>query len=152
MVRSGEEGRQEVFLGEFQHSIDEKGRLIIPARLREGLGPRFVMTKGLDQCLFAYPLEEWRALEEKLKTLPFVKAEARAFMRFFFAGAAECEFDRQGRVLIPPALREYAALEREVTILGVSTRVEIWSTELWQEYSRKAQADYEAIAEKLEAF
>lgn len=141
-----------MFLGEFQHSIDEKGRLIIPARLREGLGPRFVMTKGLDQCLFAYPLEEWRVLEEKLKTLPFVKAEARAFMRFFFAGAAECEFDRQGRVLIPPALREYAALEREVTILGVSTRVEIWSTELWQEYSRKAQADYEAIAEKLEAF
>jgi len=141
-----------VFLGEFQHAIDEKGRLIIPARLREGLGPRFVMTKGLDQCLFAYPLEEWRGLEEKLKALPFVKAEARAFMRFFFAGAAECEFDRQGRVLIPPALREYAALEREVTILGVSTRVEIWSTPLWQEYSRKAQADYEALAEKLEAF
>lgn len=141
-----------MFLGEYQHSLDEKGRLIIPARLREALGPRFVMTKGLDQCLFAYPLEEWRMLGEKLKTLPFVKAEARAFMRFFFAGAAECEFDRQGRVLIPPALREYAGLEREVTILGVSTRVEIWSSRRWQEYSRKAQADYDAIAERLEAF
>lgn len=141
-----------MFLGEFQHNLDEKGRLIIPARLREGLGARFVLTRGLDQCLFAYPLEEWRLLEEKLKALPLVRAEARAFVRLFFAGAAECEFDRQGRVLIPPALREYALLEREATILGISTRVEIWNTQRWQEYSRKAQGDFEALAEKLEAF
>jgi MraZ protein len=109
------------------------------------------MTKGLDRCLFLYPLGEWKGLEEKLKALPFVNPEARAFVRLFFAGAAEGEFDRQGRVLIPPSLREYAALEREATVIGVSTRVEIWNTRLWQEYTRKAQADYEALAEKLEA-
>ncbi|MGB9885531.1 MAG: division/cell wall cluster transcriptional repressor MraZ [Moorellales bacterium] len=140
-----------MFLGEFQHNLDEKGRLIIPARLREGLGSRFVMTKGLDRCLFLYPLGEWNSLEEKLKALPFVNPEARAFVRLFFAGAAEGEFDRQGRVLIPPSLREYAALEREATVIGVSTRVEIWNTRLWQEYTRKAQADYESLAEKLGA-
>jgi len=146
-----ERGGQEVFLGEFQHSLDEKGRLIIPARLREGLGPRFIMTKGLDRCLFLYPLSEWKGLEEKLKSLPFVNPEARAFTRLFFAGAAECEFDRQGRVLIPPSLREYAQLEREAAVIGVSARVEIWNATLWQEYTRKAQADFEVLAGKLEA-
>lgn len=141
-----------MFLGEFQHSIDEKGRVIIPARLREGLGPRFIVTRGLDRCLFAYPVAEWNNLDSKLNSLPLTQSEARSFTRTIYSGAAECDFDRQGRVVIPPNLREHAGLEKDVTILGVSNRVEIWDTTRWREYSSKAQADYEALAEKLVVF
>lgn len=97
-----------MFMGEFQHNIDQKGRIIIPSKFREGLGDRFVITRGLDQCLFAYPMEEWKRLEEKLKKLPLTKKDARAFTRFFFSGAVECEFDKQGRINIPQTLRKYA--------------------------------------------
>ena len=93
-----------MFLGEFQHNIDAKGRIIVPAKFREGLGQSFVLTRGLDQCLFAYPLEEWKILEEKLKKLPLTKKDARAFTRFFFSGAVECEIDKQGRINIPSPL------------------------------------------------
>ncbi|WP_027717324.1 division/cell wall cluster transcriptional repressor MraZ [Desulfovirgula thermocuniculi] len=138
-----------MFLGEYRHAIDPKGRLIIPARFREGLGERFVLTKGLDGCLFAYPPQEWAALEEKMRSLPLTRSDARAFVRFFFSGACECEFDRQGRILIPANLREYAGITRDVVVIGVSSRVEIWAAERWEEYSSRAAAQLDEIAEKI---
>ncbi|MCL6634537.1 MAG: division/cell wall cluster transcriptional repressor MraZ [Peptococcaceae bacterium] len=138
-----------MFMGEYQHNIDAKGRLFIPARLREGLGDRFVLTKGLDGSLFAFPLPEWELLEQKLKSLPFTRSDVRAFARLFFSGATECEVDKQGRILIPGNLREYAALEKDAVIIGVSTRVEIWAKSRWDEYSARAAASYEEIAEKI---
>jgi MraZ protein len=124
-----------MFMGEYHHTIDIKSRLILPAKFREALGMKFIATKGLDNCLFVYTKEEWCVLEEKLKKLPLAKAEARAFVRFFFAGAAELEVDKQGRVLIPTNLREYAKLDKDVTVLGVATRIELWSTKVWEEYN-----------------
>ena len=112
-----------MFMGEYQHSIDEKGRLIVPARFREELGLNFVVTRGLDNCLFVYPKPEWQNLEQKLKSLPLTNASARSFVRFFFSGAGECELDKQGRILLPLNLREYARLDREVVLIGVSSRV-----------------------------
>ncbi|MFZ5752710.1 MAG: division/cell wall cluster transcriptional repressor MraZ [Bacillota bacterium] len=138
-----------MFTGEYQHSIDEKGRLIMPAKLREALGDRFMTTKGLDGCLFVYPLTEWKLLEEKLKNLPFTNKDARAFARFFFAGATECEVDKQGRVLISANLREYAGLNKDVVIIGVGTRLEIWSKEAWEGYSSETEKSYEELAEKM---
>ncbi|SFR14759.1 division/cell wall cluster transcriptional repressor MraZ [Desulfoscipio geothermicus] len=141
-----------MFLGEYQHNIDAKGRLIIPARLREGLGDKFIITKGLDSCLFAYPMEEWSALEQKMRSLPFTRADARAFVRFFFAGATECEIDKQGRILVPANLREYAGLEKEVVVIGVSNRVELWSRERWEKYNEESASSVEEIAEKIVDF
>lgn len=141
-----------MFMGEYQHSIDTKGRLIIPAKFRDDLGSAFVVTKGLDNCLFCYPLNEWKNLEQKLKALPFTKADARAFVRFFFSGATECELDKQGRILLPVNLREYAALDKDVVLIGVSTRVEIWSRERWENYSLEAEKEYANIAEKIVDF
>jgi len=141
-----------MFMGEYQHTIDAKGRLIVPARFREGLGDRFILTKGLDGCLFAYPPQEWTALENKMRSLPFTRADARAFVRFFFAGACECEVDKQGRILIPASLREYAALEKDVVVIGVSSRVEIWSAARWRDYSAGSAASVEQIAEKIVDF
>jgi len=138
-----------VFMGEYQHAVDSKGRLIMPARFREELGEKFIVTRGLDNCLFVYPLQEWNILEQKLKALPFTKSDARAFMRFFFSGAAECELDKQGRVLIPTNLREHARLNKDVVVIGVSNRVEIWSQEVWQHYSEETNLSFESIAEKI---
>jgi MraZ protein len=141
-----------MFMGEYQHTSDEKGRVAIPARLREELGEKFVITRGLDQCLFVYPLEEWSKLEGKLKSLPFTKKDARAFTRMFFSGAIEAELDKQGRVLIPQHLRDYARVIKDVRIIGVSNRVELWGEEVWMEYIREAGAAYEEIAETLTDF
>ncbi len=141
-----------MFMSEYQHNIDSKGRLFIPARFREGLGDSFIITKGLDGCLFVYTRQEWDALEQKMKSLPFTKGDARAFVRFFFSGAAICEVDKQGRILIPANLREYARLEKDVVIIGVSTRVEIWSRDQWEQYSARAASSYEETAEKLMDF
>lgn len=142
-------GGNEMFMGEYQHSIDTKGRIIMPARFRDELGEQFVVTKGLDNSLFVYAMEEWRRLEEKLRKLPFTKADARAFARFFFSGAAETGLDKQGRFLLPQLLREHAKINKEVVIIGVSSRIEVWSKEVWEDYSIQAAAQYEAIAEKL---
>jgi MraZ protein len=139
-----------MFMGQFQHSLDSKGRLIIPSKFRELLGESFILTKGLDRCLFVYPKDEWAMLEQKLKTLPFTQKDARAFIRFFFSGAVETEIDRQGRILIPPQLREHARIDKDVVIIGVSNRAEIWSQEEWEAYSREAAVSYEEIAEKLD--
>lgn len=150
----GESGRIKkaesyMFIGEHQHSLDEKGRLIIPSKFREDLGAEFVMTKGLDSCLFVYPKNEWILIEEKLKALPLTNKDARAFVRFFFSGASECALDKQGRVLIPPNLREHSNLEKDAVVIGVSTRIEIWSKEEWNAYIEDDNLSYDAIAEKM---
>lgn len=136
-------------MGEFQHTLDEKGRMIVPVKFREELGTAFVMTRGLDKCLFVYPREEWQILENKLKSLPMTRADARSFVRFFFSGATECELDKQGRILIPANLRDYAGLSKDCVVLGVSNRVEIWSQSEWNDYSAGAAESFGEIAEKL---
>ncbi|MHB1652114.1 MAG: division/cell wall cluster transcriptional repressor MraZ [Desulfitobacteriaceae bacterium] len=138
-----------MFMGEYLHTIDGKGRLIMPVKFREALGEHFIATKGLDHCLFVYPAEEWSTLEQKLRALPFTQPDVRAFVRFFFSGATECEVDKQGRILLPANLREYAQLSKDVVLVGVSARVEIWSQELWAEYSRQAEDAYTLAAESL---
>jgi len=138
-----------LFMGEYQHNVDSKGRIILPAKFRELLGELFVATKGLDRCLFIYPQEEWSVLEEKLKKLPLAKPEARAFVRFFFSGAAELEFDKQGRVLLPTNLREYAGLGKDITVVGVSNRIEIWDRQLWLDYNDEVGPTVTQIAENL---
>ena len=137
-----------MFIGEYQHALDSKNRMIVPSKLREELGNKFVITKGLDGCLYAYPQDEWKNLEEKMKTLPLTNRDARSFVRFFFAGACEIEIDKQGRGLIPQNLKEYAGIEKEIVSIGVLTRVEIWSKEKWQEYN-DSNVDFESIAEKM---
>lgn len=141
-----------MFMGEYQHSIDAKGRLAIPAKFREELGETFVATKGLDTCLFVFPQKEWQSLEAKLRELSFTSANNRAFVRFFFSGATECQIDPQGRILLPQNLREHAKLEKDVMVIGVNTRAEIWSKAEWEAYSQKADLNFEEIAEKLIGF
>jgi len=134
-------------MGEYNHTIDAKGRLIIPSKFRETLGDEFVVTKGLDGCLFVYDNKEWSAFEEKLKSLPLTNKDARQFVRFFLAGATLAEVDKQGRILIPAVLRDFAALEKEVVLIGVASRVEIWSKERWE--NEASYDDVEEIAEHM---
>lgn len=138
-----------MFMGEYQHNLDAKGRLIVPSRFRDELGERFVITKGLDKCLFVYPQSEWKIFEEKLKTLPITNAGARKFVRFFFAGAAECEPDAQGRIIIPSNLREYADIKKEVVSIGMANRLEIWNKENWVEYNDVENFVDSELAEKM---
>lgn len=137
-----------MFIGEYKHSLDSKNRMIIPSKFREDLGDRFVLTKGLDGCLYVYPMEEWKALEEKLKKLPLTSKDARAFTRFFFSGANEITMDKQGRALMPQNLLEYAKINKEIVSIGVMTRVEIWGKEKWEEYN-SSDIDFNEIAEKM---
>jgi MraZ protein len=139
-------------MGEYHHTVDSKGRMIIPAKFRDNLGESFVLTRGLDQCLFGYPLSEWKILEDKLKTLPLTKKDARAFTRFFFSGAVECELDKQGRVNIATPLLSYAGLEKECVVLGVSNRIEVWSKEKWEEYFAASEESFSDIAENMIGF
>jgi len=141
-----------MFMGEYQHSIDDKGRMIIPSKFREALGTEFILTRGLDQCVFGYPLSEWKVIEEKLKSLPFTKKDARAFTRFFFSGAAECQLDKQGRVNVASPLRDYAKLEKDCVVIGVSNRIEIWSKSIWEDYFSKSEDSFGEIAESLMDF
>lgn len=136
-------------MGEYNHTIDTKGRMILPAKFRELLGQVFIATKGLENCLFVYTLSEWAILEEKLRQLPLSKPEARAFVRFFFAGAVEVECDKQGRILLPANLREYAKLDKNVVVIGVSSRVEIWDKDCWDEYNAVTAPAVAQIAEHL---
>lgn len=136
-----------MFMGEYTHTIDEKGRLIIPAKLREELGKKFVITKGLDGCLFVYNEKEWTVFEEKLKTLPLTNKEARFFVRFFLAGASEAETDKQGRILVPENLREHAGLTKDTVLVGVGSRVEIWSKENYEKIDNFD--DVELMAEHM---
>ena len=138
-----------MLMGEYLHTIDTKGRVILPSDFRAELGESFVITKGLDNCLFVYAQEEWNTLSAKLKQLPMAKAEARAFVRFFFSGARMLECDRQGRFLIPGNLRSYAMLEKDVVLIGVSNRIEVWSRDEWQKYSEDINPSVSEIAETL---
>ena len=138
-----------MFIGEYEHSVDAKGRVIMPAKLREDIGEKFIVTKGLDGCLFAYSKTEWSNFEEKLKSLPLTNKNARDFVRFFLSGAVECEIDKQGRFLIPNNLREYAILEKEINIIGVGTRIEIWNRESWKKYSSSENISPDDIAENM---
>ena len=142
----------DMFMGEYHHNIDNKGRLIIPAKFREELGDEFVITRGLDQGLFGYSMDEWKQIEDKLKTLPLTKKDARAFTRFFFSGATECELDKQGRVNISSPLLNYAKLEKECVILGVSNRIEIWSKQQWEDYFSESEDSFAELAENMVGF
>ena len=122
----------EMFMSEYNHTIDAKGRLIIPSKFREVLGEEFVVSKGMDGCLFVYANEDWNAFEQKLTSLPLINKEARQFARFFLAGAAQVELDKQGRILLPANLREFAGLDKEVVLVGVGSRIEIWSRDKWE--------------------
>lgn len=138
-----------MFFGEFEHALDAKGRLIIPAKFRELLGTSFVITRGMDGCIFGYPAERWATLQAQLDDLPLTRKDARAFVRFFYAAAAECELDKQGRVMIPATLRQYAKLEKQCVIVGVSDRFEIWSAEHWQQFETETAANFDDLAENL---
>lgn len=141
-----------MFMGEYHHSIDNKGRMIVPSKFRDELGEMFIITRGLDQCLFGYPLTEWALIEEKLKGLPLTKKDARAFTRFFFSGATESELDKQGRINIPAPLLQYAKLEKECVVLGVSNRIEIWSKQIWEDYFSQSEESFAEIAENMIGF
>ena len=140
-----------MFMGEYNHTIDAKGRLIVPVKSREILGDNFIVTKGLDGCLFVYPNDEWTRFEEKLKSLPLTNKNARQFTRFFLAGAAACEVDKQGRILLPQVLREFASLEKDVVLVGVASRIEIWSRERWDESMNTYDGDMDEVAENMES-
>ena len=136
-----------MLIGEYEHSLDVKGRLIMPAKLREDMGEKFIITKGLDGCLFGFSQTEWSNFEEKLKGLPLSDKNARNFVRFFLSGATECEIDKQGRFLIPTNLRISANLEKDAIIIGVGTRIEIWNKETWEKCDEEISAD--EIAENM---
>lgn len=139
-----------MFIGEYQHSLDAKGRMFVPAKFREELGEKFIVTIGLDRCLFVFPAETFATYKEKLDAISLANKDAREFTRFFFAGAGECELDKQGRILLPPKLRAYAHLEKDVTVVGVSGRVEIWNTEDWAQDHSIENFSPEEFSEKME--
>lgn len=138
-----------MFMGEYRHSIDAKGRIIIPAKFRQGLVPNFVVTRGMDGCLFGYPMDQWQKLEEKIQKLPLTKKNARVFTRFLYSAATECSFDKQGRINIPQSLRKHADLQKKCVIAGVSNRIEIWSADKWDEASAEAEENFDDIAEDM---
>ena len=139
-----------MLIGEYEHSLDVKGRLIMPAKLREDIGEKFIITKGLDGCLFVFSENEWLNFEAKLKALPLSDKNARNFVRFFLSGATECEIDKQGRILIPANLREFAKLEKDAVLVGVSNRIEIWNRDKWEEINDVDVDDMDDIAQHME--
>ncbi len=141
-----------MFSGEYQYNLDAKGRVFMPSKFRETLGDKFIVTKGLDHCLFVYSAEEWERIEKRMQKLPFTSKEARAFTRFFFSGAIEAEPDKQGRILLSQSLRDHAGLKKEVTFIGVSSRIEIWDKEKWDNYLNDPDINYETMAEKMVEF
>ena len=139
-----------MFLGEYNHSIDAKGRLIVPAKFREELGENFIVTKGLDGCLYIYPDEEWKKFESKLSELPMGKGDTRKIVRFFLSAATQVELDKQGRILLPQTLRDFAGIDKEVVIIGNGERAEIWSKESWEAVNCDEGIDMDAIAAELD--
>ena len=142
-------GDLKMFMGEYHHNIDEKGRLIIPAKFREELGNRFIVTRGLEKCLYVYSESEWNNIVAKIKTLPFTKKDVRTFVRSFFSGATECEFDRQGRINITSPLVSYADITKECVIIGANDRLEIWSEDGWNNFFEENADKISDIAENL---
>lgn len=138
-----------MFMGEYHHNIDDKNRLIIPSKFRESLGEEFVITRGIENCLFAYSLDKWKAIVSKLEEIPFTKKDARSFVRFFLSGATVAEFDKQGRVNIPSPLVNYADISKECVVIGAGERLEIWSLDKWNEFFDSAKDNMSDIAENL---
>ncbi len=138
-----------MFIGEYQHNIDEKGRLAVPVKFRNELAKGAVVTRGIDNCLFLYPQKDWEQLAEKLSKLPISKANSRAFARLMLAGAMDCEADKQGRIILPDYLRKYASSEKKVVIAGLYNRLEIWDEEVWNKYKAGKEKDSSDIAEAL---
>ena len=138
-----------MFIGEYHHSIDDKGRLIIPSKFREELGNNFIITRGIENCLFVYSLDSWNEIVRKIESLPFTKKDARTFARFFLSGASEAEFDKQGRINITSPLISYAKITKECIVIGTGARLEIWSEELWNEFFTSAKDSMSDIAENL---
>jgi MraZ protein len=142
-----------MFYGEYEHSLDKKGRLILPAKFREitkaNYIEKFFITRGLDSCLFMFSEEEWKTQEAKFKSMPFVKSQSRRFNRLYFSGAQEVVMDKQGRILIPKYLKEFAGIKRDVMIIGVSNRIEIWDLEKWKEFYNSEKSSFEKMAEDL---
>lgn len=141
-----------MLMGEYKNSIDAKSRLIVPAKFRDELGFKCILTKGLDNCLYIYPMTEWIKFQEKLATLPVSDAKARAFVRYFYASAVECEIDKQGRMTIPPSLKEYANIEKELVTLGVLSKVEVWSRQEWENSENGENLQPKEFAEQMEAY
>ncbi|NEW62948.1 division/cell wall cluster transcriptional repressor MraZ [Granulicatella sp. zg-ZJ] len=140
-------------MGEYKHNMDSKGRIIVPSKLRDELGDKFILTRGLDGCLFGYPLNSWQSLSEKLlHNLPLGKKDARAITRFFYSAASDVEFDKQGRIMIPATLREYAGLDKTCRIIGVSDRLEIWDDEKWQVYVKETEENVQTLTENISEF
>ena len=138
-----------MFIGEYQHIIDPKKRLAIPSKFRKELGKKAVVTRGLDKCLFIYPLRVWEELAQKLGTLPVGESGTRSFIRLMLAGAVDTEIDGQGRILIPDYLREYAELGKEIVVAGLYNRLEIWAEKKWKKYKQSAEKNTDEIAEQL---
>ena len=138
-----------MLIGEYQHNIDSKGRLIMPAKFRGVLGERFIVTRGLDGCLSGYPMASWDIIQEKLRQLPLAKRDARKFTRFFYSAATEVELDKQGRINLPQTLIDFAQIDKECRVIGVSDHIEIWSSAQWESFAQDAQDNYEDIAEDL---
>ena len=138
-----------MFIGEYHHSVDDKGRLIIPSKFRDELGTKFIITRGIENCLFVYLMESWEKIVNKLETLPFTKKDARAFIRFFLSGASEAEFDKQGRINITSPLISYANITKECVVIGTGDRLEIWSEESWNDFFTSAKDSMSDIAENL---
>jgi len=141
-----------VFRGRFEHIVDSKGRVSVPAKFRELLAEKYddrLILTNFDRCLVAYPYEEWRVLEERVSSLSMVKKEVKAFQRFFISGATECPIDKLGRILVPPTLRDYAQLGRNVIFAGMLRKFEIWSKERWLEEIKRSEGDFEGMGEAL---
>ena len=138
-----------MFMGEFHHNIDDKARIVMPSKFREELGDCFVVTRGLDGCLFVYSKNEWDILVERLKKLPFTKKDARAFLRFFLSGAVECMLDKQGRIMLPTPLVNYADLKKGCVVIGVNDRLEIWSEESFDKFFKENEENIADLAEDL---
>ena len=138
-----------MFMGEYHHNLDEKNRIVIPTKYRELLGNKFIITRGLEKCLYIYPQKEWENIVSKLNTLPFTKKDARAFSRAFFSGASICEFDKSGRINITSPLVSYADLDKECVIIGVNDRIELWDRRLFENYMDEKTDELESIAEHL---
>ena len=138
-----------MFIGEYQHSLDPKKRLALPSKFRKELGGKVVITRGLDKCLFVYPLKTWKELAEKLGTLPMGESSTRSFVRLMLAGAIDSDVDSQGRILLPEYLKEYAGLDRSVIVAGLYNRLEVWAEDKWKSYRAKAEENTDEVAEQL---
>jgi MraZ protein len=149
VVTGGEKWGIFMFMGEYHHSIDDKGRLIIPSKFRTELGDKFVITRGIENCLFAYPIERWETIVHKLESLPFTKKDARNFTRFFLSGATVAEFDKQGRINITSPLITYAGIQKDCVVIGTGDRLEIWAKDAWENFFNSASINMSDIAENL---